>query len=79
MTSTLLVPADLPGPLSQCTGSGPIEGYIATTRSANPDLAQRLTAQWNDLKSLGAMEAAINVFAADPSACSTELAAVTNV
>jgi len=79
VTSTLLEPADLPGPLSQCPGSGPIAGYIAATRSANPDLAQRLTGQWNDLKKLGATEAAINLFAADPSACTSELAAVKNV
>ncbi len=79
VASMLLEPADLPGPLSLCPGSGPIAGYIATTRSANSDLAQRLTTQWNDLKSLGATEAAINLFAADPSACSAELASVKNI
>jgi hypothetical protein len=79
VTSTLLEPADLPAPLAQCPGSGPIASYIAATRSANPDLAQRLSRQWNDLKSLGATEAAIGLFAADPSACAAELAAVNNV
>ena len=79
VASTLLAPGDLPGPLSQCPGSGPIAGYIATTRSANPDLAQRLARQWNDLKGLGATEAAIDLFAADPSACNSELAAVNKV
>src|SRR5216684_1887647 len=67
VTSTLLQPSDLPAPLTQCQGSGPIAGYIAKVKSANPDLAQRLTRQWNDLKNLGATEAAINLFAADPS------------
>jgi hypothetical protein len=75
----MLEPSDLPAPLSQCPGSGAIANYIAATKSANPDLAQRLTRQWNDLKSLGATEAAINLFAADPSACSSELAAAGKV
>ena len=79
VTSTLLQPSDLPGPLSQCPGSGAIASYITATKAANPDLAQRLTKQWNDLKSLGATEAAINLFAADPSACTSELAAVSKV
>ena len=79
VTSTLLEPVNLPAPLSLCPGSGPIASYIAATKSANPDLAQRLTKQWNDLKGLGAIEAAINLFAADPTACSTELASVNNV
>jgi hypothetical protein len=79
ISSTLLQPSDLPGPLAQCPASGQIAGYIAATKSANPELAQRLTQQWNDLRSLGATEAAINLFAADPSACSTELAATSNV
>ena len=53
-TSTLLEPVNLPAPLSLCPGSGPIASYIAATKSANPDLAQRLTRQWNDLKGSGA-------------------------
>jgi hypothetical protein len=79
VVSTLLQPADLPAPLAQCPGSGPLAGYIDATKAANPDLAQRLTGQWNDLKSLGATEAAIDLFAADPSACTSELASVKNV
>jgi hypothetical protein len=79
VASTLLQPSDLPAPLAQCQGSGPIAGYIAAVKSANPDLAQRLTKQWSDLKGMGAVEAAINLFAADPSACSKELAAVGSV
>src|SRR4029077_13040407 len=73
VTSTMLEPVNLPAPLSLCPGSGPIASYIAATRSANPDLAQRLTKQWNDLKGLGATEAAINLFGADPTACRTEV------
>jgi hypothetical protein len=79
VASTLLQPADLPAPLAQCPGSGPISGYIDATKASNPELAQRLTGQWNDLKSLGATEAAIDLFAADPSACTSELASVKNV
>jgi len=79
VSSTLLQPSDLPGPLTQCPASGPIASYITATKASNPDLAQRLTRQWNDLRSLGATEAAINLFAADPSACNTELAAAGNV
>src|SRR5690349_6829531 len=79
VASTLLEPSDLPAPLRQCPASGPIAGYIATIRSANPDLAQRLGKQWNDLKNLGATEASINLYAADPSACKAELAAISNV
>ena len=79
VASTLLQPSDLPGPLSLCPGSGPITSYFTATKVSNPDLAQRLTGQWNDLKGMGATEAAINLFAAAPSACSTELAAVGSV
>jgi hypothetical protein len=79
VASTLLQSSDIPAPLSQCPGSGPIASYIAAIKSANSDLAQRLTKQWNDLKSLGGTEAAINLFAATPSACNTELASVNNV
>ncbi|HEV2217115.1 MAG TPA: hypothetical protein VGV88_06030 [Candidatus Dormibacteraeota bacterium] len=77
--SALLQPADLPGPLAPCPGAGPIASYIATMKAANPVVAQRLTRQWNDLQGLGATDAAINTFAADPSACNAELAAVSNV
>jgi len=79
VASTLLQTSDLPGPLTQCPGSGAIASYITATTASNPDLARRLTRQWNDLKSLGATEAAINLFAANPSACSAELASAGNV
>ena len=79
VSSTLLEPADLPGPLASCPGSGALTGYIAAIGSSNPSLAQRLNQQWSDLKKLGATEAAINVYAADASACSAELGAAGSI
>jgi hypothetical protein len=76
--STLLQPADLPAPLPRCPASGPIDDYLKATSSTNPALADRLTTQWAQLKAAGATEAAISLFAADPSACSAELAAVSS-
>ena len=75
VASTLLDSADLPAPLARCQGSGPLAGYIDALKSSNAALAQRLAAQWGQLQKAGATEAAIAVFAADPSACTAELGA----
>ena len=49
--------------------------YLTTIKTSNPTLAQKLSAQWQALKQSGAQDAAITLFAADPAACSAELAA----
>jgi hypothetical protein len=67
--------ADVPAGLQPCPSSGPLATYLASLQSSNPTLAQKLSAQWQALKRAGAQDAAITLFAADPTACSAELAA----
>jgi hypothetical protein len=75
VASALLQPADLPAPLTRCQGSGPLAGYVTALRATNAALAQRIATQWEELKKAGATDAAINVYAADISACGVELGA----
>ena len=78
-TATVLQASDVSSQLGPCAGSGPISTYLAVISSSNPPLGQRLTQQWAALKHAGATDAAISLFAADPSACSAELAAASNI
>jgi hypothetical protein len=68
---------DVPSGLSPCTGSGPIDGYIASLQS-QPALASRLNDEWQALRTMGATSASISLFTSDPSACSAELAAASS-
>ena len=68
---------DVPSGLNLCAGSGPIEGYITNLQAWQATLASRLNDQWQSLRTLGAVSAAISLYSADNSACSAELAAVT--
>ena len=52
-----------------------MDSYITSLRTSDANLAQSVAGQWQSLKKAGATEAAIALFAADPSACSAELAA----
>jgi hypothetical protein len=70
-----LQPADVPVGLQPCPSSGPLAAYLTSLQTSNPTLAQRLSTQWQALKKAGAQDAAITLFAADPAACSAELAA----
>jgi hypothetical protein len=71
----VLQPSEIPQSLSKCPGSGPIATYIAALQTSNVALATRLSDQWQQLRAKGAIDAAISLFAYDPSACAAELAA----
>ena len=75
LTSTLLQITDVPTGLARCPNSGPFDAYVDSLKSSDANL----TKQWSDLKKAGATDAAINIFAADQSACSAELGAAPNV
>ncbi len=75
MTQTLLLTGDVPAGLNQCPGSGLFAAYLVALKSANPSLGQKLGDAWQSLERSGARDAAIALYAADPSACSAELGA----
>jgi len=72
----VLQQGDVPNGLNLCAGSGPIEGYITSLQASQATLASRLNDQWQSLRTLGAVSAAISLYTADNAACSAELAAV---
>jgi hypothetical protein len=78
-TAAILQPADVPSSTSVCIGSGPIGLYLSTLTTAAPDVGAKDTAFWNQLLAQGAVAGAVSVYAADPSACSVELGATSNV
>ncbi len=78
MADAVLQQADLPNGLSLCAGSGPFDGYITNLQAAQPTLASRLNDEWQAMRTTGATGAAISLFTSDDSACTAELAAVTN-
>lgn len=49
--------------------------YTASLKTAAPALASSIAAQWKALQGHGATQAAITLFAGDPSACTAELGA----
>ena len=73
VAAAVLQPGEVPTGLNACTGSGPIAGYLKNLQAADPTLAARMTQGWQELRARGAVDAAISVFAADPSACVAEL------
>jgi len=75
VANAALQSTDVPADLKPCPASGPIATYLTTINTSNPTLAQKLSAQWQALKRSGAQDAAVTLFAADPAACSAELAA----
>jgi hypothetical protein len=74
VATAALQASDVPADLQPCPASGPIATYLTTIKTSNPTLAQKLSAQWQALKKSGAQDAAITLFAADPAACTAELA-----
>jgi hypothetical protein len=73
--TAVLQPGEVPAGVNQCPGSGPIATYLTNLAGADPTLATQMTAQWQQLRAEGALDAAISLFAADPSACNARLAA----
>jgi len=78
-TAAILQPADVPGGLNVCLGSGPIDVYVASLANSDAALAGRVGSEWAQLRLAGATGAAISVFTAGQAACDAELGAVSNV
>ena len=79
LAAAVLQPGEVPASLSPCAGSGPIAAYLLNLQAADPTLASRMTGQWQQLRAAGAVDAAISLFAADPAACTSQLAATTKI
>ena len=79
VTAAVLQPGEAPAGLTACPSSGPIAGYITNLQTSNPTLASRMTDQWQQLRSKGAVDAAMALFAADPAACTAELAVTSKI
>jgi hypothetical protein len=75
----VLQPTEVPAGLSQCPGSGPIATYLSNLAAADPTLGSRMTSQWQQLHAAGALDAAISLYAADPAACTAQLAATSKI
>ena len=74
VAAALLQQGEVPTALAACPGSGPIAGYLSNLQTADPTLASQMTAQWQQLRAVGAIDAAISLYAADPVACPAEMA-----
>jgi hypothetical protein len=79
VTAAVLQSTEVPTALNQCSGSGPIATYLTNLAAADSALATRMTGQWQQLRAEGAVDAAISLFAADPSACTAQLAATSKI
>jgi hypothetical protein len=73
VTAVVLQAGEAPTGLTACPASGPITGYITSLQVSNPTLASHVADQWAVLRLNGAVDAALVLFAADPSACTVEL------
>jgi hypothetical protein len=79
VAAAVLQSADVPAGLNPCPGSGPIATYLSNLAAADPTLAGRMTSQWQQLRAAGALDGAISLFAADPTACTAQLAATSKI
>jgi hypothetical protein len=79
VTAAVLQPGEVQANLNPCLGSGPIATYLTSLAAADPALATRMTGQWQQLRTAGALDAAISLFASDPSACTAQLAATSKI
>ena len=53
--------------------------YLSVLTNSDAALASKLTEQWSQLRTSGAINGAISTFAASPAACNSELGATTSV
>lgn len=67
--------SDLPGGLKPCPGSGPIDGYLQTIRTKDPDSYAQVSDAWTAFKGNGADSAAITSFTQNSAACTGTLGA----
>jgi PBP1b-binding outer membrane lipoprotein LpoB len=79
VTAAVLQPGEVQTNLNPCPGSGPIATYLTSLAAADPALASRMTSQWQQLRAAGALDGAISLFAADPTACTAQLAATSKI
>jgi hypothetical protein len=76
VAAAVLQVGDIPSGLNLCAGSGPFDAYISSLQASQPALAGSLNDEWQSLRTLGAVSAAISLYTSDISACTAELAAV---
>ena len=76
-TAAILQSGDVPSGLTVCLGSGPIDVYLASVAQADATIGARAGDQWQQMRALGARDAAISIFTSNPSACNAELGATT--
>ncbi len=76
VADAVLQVGDIPSGLSICPASGPFDAYVANLQASQPALASRLNDEWQSLRTMGAISAAISLYTSDNSACTAELAAV---
>jgi hypothetical protein len=74
VSAAVLQQNEVPTALAACPGSGPIAGYLSNLQTADPALASQISEQWQQLRAKLALDAAISLYAADPTACTSEMA-----
>jgi hypothetical protein len=74
VAAAVLQPGEVPSGLTACPDSGPIGPYLVKLQAADPTLGARMTERWQQLQAKGAVGASIALYAADPAACTAELA-----
>jgi hypothetical protein len=79
LSAAVLQPGEVPPGLTACPASGPIAVYLLNLQGADPVLASRMTDQWQQLRAMGALDAAISLFTADPAACTAEMAVTSSI
>jgi hypothetical protein len=78
-TVAVLQAAEVPAGLAPCSANGTIDAYLAALATGDPTATATEATAWADMRAEGAAAGAIAIFASDPSACSAELGATTNV
>ncbi len=76
VADAVLQVGDIPTGLNLCAGSGAFDAYITILQASQPALASSLNDEWQSLRTLGAVSAAISLYTSDNSACTAELASV---
>jgi hypothetical protein len=76
VADAVLQVGDIPSGLNICPASGPFDAYITNLQASQPAMASRLNDEWQSLRTMGAISAAISLYTSDNSACAAELAAV---
>jgi len=78
-TAAVLQPADVPSGLNPCPINGPFDAYLTALAAANPAVAATASTAWAGLRNAGAASGAISIYSTDPSACSADMGAASNV